>query len=155
MIKYSCSSAPFFIGSVAGGRRRVRNKPFIFKIESKVLHDICPETYSCRGIKWYILQWVYTYGRCKGRSYGKCVCFAIGDMDPIYRQGIIRGPSAGVAPVAMRYRVCFSTAFVPQLQLWQLCWLLSLQSLVELHCWWHNCCISQVTGTLLRLSKHE
>jgi hypothetical protein len=43
------------------------------------------------------------------------VCFAVGVMDPI-QQGIIRGPSADVTPVVMRYRVflhsCHSAAAI-------------------------------------------
>jgi len=52
-------------------------------------------------------------------------------MDAIERQEAIKEPSIGIVPVLLRYRVGFSTALVPQLQLWHLYWLVSLQAVGE------------------------
>jgi hypothetical protein len=54
-------------------------------------------------------------------------------MDAIDHQEELRGPSAGIVPTLVRYRVSFSTALVPQLQLQHLHWLVSVQSVDDLH----------------------
>jgi hypothetical protein len=57
--------------------------------------------------------------------------FASRGMDAIERQEAIIEPSVGTVPVLLRYRVGFSTALVPQLQLWHLHWLVSAQAVSE------------------------
>jgi hypothetical protein len=47
------------------------------------------------------------------------VSVANSGMGVIYRQAVLRGPSGGIVPILVRHRVSFSTALVPQLQLWQ------------------------------------
>jgi hypothetical protein len=53
-------------------------------------------------------------------------------MDAIDRHEVRRGPWVGITPVPERYRVSFSTALVPRLQLWLLHWLVSVQSVDDL-----------------------
>jgi hypothetical protein len=54
-------------------------------------------------------------------------------MDGIDRHEVFRGPSVGIVPILVRYRVSFSMALVPQLQLWHLHWLVTVQSMGDLH----------------------
>lgn len=54
------------------------------------------------------------------------------DMDTIDRHEAFRGPSVGIVPILVWYYLSFSTALVPQLQLWQLYWLSSIQPMGEL-----------------------
>jgi hypothetical protein len=68
-------------------------------------------------------------------------------MDAIDRHEVLRGPSVGIVPIVMRYRVSFSMALVPQLQLWHLHRLVSVQSVGDLH--------SQVPQVLHFLSHRD
>jgi hypothetical protein len=59
--------------------------------------------------------------------------FVSNGMDATDHHEVLRAPTVGIIPIFLRYRVCFSTALVPQLQLWQLHWLVSAQSVGDLH----------------------
>jgi len=52
-------------------------------------------------------------------------------MDATERQEIITEPSVGIVPVLLRYGVGFSTALVPQLQLWHPHGLVSVRAVGE------------------------
>jgi hypothetical protein len=54
-------------------------------------------------------------------------------MDATDRQEVLRGPSVGIVPILVQYRMSFSKALVPRLQLWHLHWLVSVQSVGDLH----------------------
>jgi hypothetical protein len=49
-------------------------------------------------------------------------------MDEIDRHEVLRGPSVGIVPILVRYRVGFPTALIPQLKLWHLHRLVSVQT---------------------------
>jgi hypothetical protein len=59
---------------------------------------------------------------------GTDVQSASSDTEAIERPEVLRRPSVGTVAILVRYRVSFSTAFVPQLQLRHLRWLASVQS---------------------------
>jgi hypothetical protein len=54
-------------------------------------------------------------------------------MDAVDRYEVLRGPSVGIVPILVRYRVSFSTVLISQLQLCLLHWLVSIQSMGDLH----------------------
>lgn len=54
-------------------------------------------------------------------------------MEPVDRQEILREAAVGVVAISVRYHASFFTAVMPQLQLWRLHWLLSVQSVGNLH----------------------
>jgi hypothetical protein len=58
---------------------------------------------------------------------------AISGMDAIHRHEALRGPSAGIDPIVLRYLLRFSTALVPELKLQHLCWLVSVESVGDMH----------------------
>ena len=62
----------------------------------------------------------------KGRFFGNTWIPRVVFLDPV-RQEALRGPSVGIAPSILRNRVSFSTTLVPQLQLWYLYSLVSIQ----------------------------
>jgi hypothetical protein len=53
-------------------------------------------------------------------------------LDQISCRELLRRPSFGTFVLLVRHRVCFSTAVVPQLQLWHLYWLMSTQRVGDL-----------------------
>jgi hypothetical protein len=61
------------------------------------------------------------------------VLTASSGMDEIDRHQLFLGPSVEIAPVLVRYRVSFSTAVFPQLRLWRLHCLVSVQSVGYVH----------------------
>jgi hypothetical protein len=61
------------------------------------------------------------------------VRYASSGMDAIDRHEVLLVPSAGIVPIPVRYRVSFSTALVPQLQLWHLYWLVPVRLVGDLH----------------------
>jgi hypothetical protein len=63
---------------------------------------------------------------------GTNVRFASSDMDAIDREEVLRGPPVKIVPILIRYRVSFSTALVPQLQLCHLHWLVSVSNMLSL-----------------------
>ena len=55
-------------------------------------------------------------------------------MEPVHRQEVLREGAVGVVvAIPVRCLVGFCTAVMPPLQLWRLLWLLSLQSVGNLH----------------------
>jgi hypothetical protein len=60
----------------------------------------------------------------------RCASSGIGAID---RHEVLRGLFVGMALVLVRYRVSFSTAVIPQLLLWNIHWLVSVQSVGDLH----------------------
>jgi hypothetical protein len=48
-------------------------------------------------------------------------------VDEIGSHEVLRGPLVGTVQILVQYRVNFSTALDPQLQLWHLRWLVSVQ----------------------------
>jgi len=72
-------------------------------------------------------------------------------MDAIERQEAITETSVWIVPVLLRYRVGFSTALVPQLQLWHLHGLVSVQAVGEstFTCFIVVICTSPLTELLL------
>jgi hypothetical protein len=58
---------------------------------------------------------------------------AISGMNAVHRYELFRGSSVGTVQILVRYCVSFSTTLVPQLQLWHLHWLVSVQSAGYMH----------------------
>jgi hypothetical protein len=58
-----------------------------------------------------------------GRSSGTDVRSTNAGLDATDRHEVFGGPSAGIVPILVRYRVSFSPLLVPQLQLWHIHWL--------------------------------
>jgi hypothetical protein len=56
-----------------------------------------------------------------------------GGVDAIDCHNVRRGLSVGLVSVTVRYRMSFFTALVPQLQLWHLRWLVSVDSMGAPH----------------------
>jgi hypothetical protein len=54
-------------------------------------------------------------------------------VDATDRHEVLRGLSVEIIQIFVRYRMSFSTALVPQLQLWHFHWLVSVQSVGDLH----------------------
>jgi hypothetical protein len=54
-------------------------------------------------------------------------------MDAIERHEVLRGPSVEIFRIPMQYRVSYSAVLVTQLHFWLLHWMVSAQSVGDLH----------------------
>jgi hypothetical protein len=75
-------------------------------------------------------------------------------MNAVDCHEVLRGPLVWIVPILVRYHVSFSTDVIPQLQLWHLHWLMSIQSVGDLHSQVLRCYTSCLTETLLQSLKH-
>jgi hypothetical protein len=75
------------------------------------------------------------------------------DVDAIARHEVFILSSVRTTPVLVRHHVIFFTALVPQLQLCHRHWLVSIQSVGDLHSR-VLCYTSCLTETMLQSSKH-
>ena len=74
-----------------------------------------------------------TYSRRRGRIVCEQGVRYASSVGPSNYQDLLRGASVGSVPILVLYRVTFSTALLPRLQLRNLHWPVSVESVGDLH----------------------